>query len=367
VNRVVVLRLLPTLALCAAGGCLLYSDHINRAPESLHINTPTGHTRNMPITFTATASDPDQGVLSFDWSTSDLTVSTDCPATPTRDAMPPTTYTGSSFQVTPTELNHFCVWVIVSDTDGASTGPATLTAHADNSPPQVALLRQQPSGNALVEFPLYTDFRFSAANSRDIDGDQLSRTWDLVGFPDLSLAAMRSFNDHCAPSDPTDMAACFHADAPGGYQIAVTVADGVDAATQSVAVAVAGDAPPCLLAAGTDLPARSANPAEPQMFSVAVVDDGDPWPPANPSYGAPGFPTFTWKIRRNDGAWQSIAGTNRSTLDLVPGELSVGDHAEIRVEVSDRVPRSLGACGDNPTCAQVPNCAQRVTWTVNFQ
>ncbi|MES1210651.1 MAG: hypothetical protein ABUS79_32340, partial [Pseudomonadota bacterium] len=100
-------------------------------------------------------------------------------------------------------------------------------------------------------------------------------------------------------------------------------------------------------------------------FSVTAMDDGDPWPAADPSYATPGFPRFTWKLRRPGDDWQPVVDYVLPSLTLAAHELTVGDQLEVRVEIADRVPRSLAACADEPTCAlAAPDCKQRLTFVV---
>ena len=341
---------------------MVYTDKINRPPDSnVRIEGPIGTARNRPMQFIGHASDPDGDPLTFAWARSEGA----CPAAPTLAAMPPATGSSDSFEVTVATLDPFCVWLAVTDDSGAAAAvPAVLDAHAANSAPTAQLTRQQPGGNDLAAFPLYSDFRFSAAVSTDPDHDALTRTWSLAAFPDTSNAQLVA----CAPTAPTDLAMCFHADVPGAYALTLTVSDGV--ATSAIAattVTVADDAPPCLIGEGADLPARVSGTDESQTFSVTVADDGDPWPPADPSYAAPGKPTFAWRLRRDGGAWSDVTGYDLSSLTIAGGDLTIGETLDVRVEVADRLTRSLAACGDAPTCALAMGCAQRLTWTVRYQ
>jgi hypothetical protein len=310
----------------------------------------------MPITFLAMASDPDHDALSYQWTYDEGP----CVGAAPRSVLIPG---GSTFQVNHPALGPFCVWLRVSDPYGAASGLAFREATVVNAAPEVMLTVQQPGGNPLADFPLYSNFRISAAATRDVDQDPLTRHWSWVAFPDASATVLDAA---CAPTAPADLAACFHADVPGKYQLALEVSDGSLTGQNSVTVSVADDAPPCLRAPGSELPRRVADPAAAQQFSVTAADDGDPWPPANPSYAAAGFPVFAWRIRRNGGDAQTVAGTGLDTLPIAPGQFTVGDRAEITVEVADRKRRSLDGCGAAPTCELNPGCAQRATWTVEF-
>ncbi|MES1172094.1 MAG: hypothetical protein ABUL77_02565 [Bacteroidota bacterium] len=360
---------LPAVASWALGGCFLYTDPINRPPNQPQIVRTTGASLNMPFTFIAHGTDPDGDRLVFEWAKTAVDATHVCPAAPSAEMMPPPTSMGDTFVVDVSDLNTFCVWLRATDTSGAHSDPVTLPASAANAPPVAVLTRQQPGGNQLAAFPLFSTFRFSAAGSTDPDGDsvKLTRSWSLAAFPDK---AQPQFDGACALSDPADMAACFRADVPGSYRIVLVVGDGEDVSsipaeqsTKTATVVVAADAPPCLISDGTAV-RPGADPAMAQRFSVTVADDGDPWPRTDPGND---FPRFTWRIRTNGGPWQTAIGYG-ATVDLPPGQLSVGDRAEVRVEVADRVEtRSLSICGDAATCALVDGCAQRLTWTVDYQ
>lgn len=349
------IRWLSLAALAAQAGCLLYTKPINRPPTGVDISMPSGTGRNTALVFTAIATDPDGDVLSYQWAHDDGP----CAATGPRAPLQPG---GPTYTVTRVALGPFCVWLRVSDQYGASGELARRETGIANAAPVPALTVQQPSGNVGQAFPLYSDFRLSAAASQDADGDTLTRTWGFTSFPDVSAAVLRP----CAPTAPTDLAACFHADVPGSYQVALTVSDGALSAATSLTLQVAPDAPPCLRAAGTELPRRVVDPAEAFELSATIADDGDPWPPASPSYAAAGFPSFTWRIRRNGGVAQAVAGVGLATLPVAAGQFTVGDHVEITVEVADRQPRSLAACGDAPDCALTSGCAQRATWRMDY-
>lgn len=348
-------RWLSLAALAAQAGCLLYTKPINRPPTNVAISMPTGTGRNTALVFAAIATDPDGDVLSYEWAHDDGPCAATGPRAPLQTG-------GVTYTVTRAALGSFCVWLRVSDQHGASGELASRETGIANAAPVPALTVQQPGGNVGEAFPLYSDFRLSAAASQDADGDPLTRTWSFMTFPDVSAAVLRP----CAPTVPTDLAACFHADVPGTYQVALTVSDGALSASTSLTLQVATDAPPCLRAPGSEFPRRVVDPAEALDLSATVADDGDPWPPANPSYAAAGFPSFTWRLRRNGAAAQTVTGAGLATLPLAAGQFTVGDHVEITVEVADRQARSLAACGDAADCALVAGCAQRATWRMDY-
>ena len=358
-------RLLLVLACFGAGGCLLYDGPINRRPENVVITSLDVLTKGKMATFEASANDPDGDVLSWVWAYAPGV----CPAEVTAENMPaPSAMTGNWFQITPPDFSAFCIWAQATDSHGAAARvPAAKTMVPSNQAPQAVMTRQQPGGNANGPFPLFSDFRVSAAASSDPEGEPLTREWSWTSLPnDRSRPNLHS----CAPSDPVDMAACFHADEPGTYRLALTVSDGEKQTKTEASFLVAEDAPACLHSLADNVSVIPLDHTQAIAFAVTVTDDGDPYPPSQPSYATTGFPLFAWSLRRNGGAWQDIATYNFPTLTLAAEQAALGDVIDVRIEIADRahpLPRTLSSCQDQSICAVTPSCAQRLTWKVMYQ
>jgi hypothetical protein len=345
-------------------GCLLYTDRINSKP-SVHLVAPAGVLlRGQTVSIAANASDPDGDPLQFAW----YAVPGDCGAAPdaasaiaTSTSPPP-----FSFQLPADPTATYCVSVVVTDRYGA---PATdaLAITAGNHPPLAVIDVQVPSAqNVFGRYKLYSSFRLSRARSSDPDGDDITAaTWALVqfppGFPDPSLRP-------CAPASPPDLAVCLDVGAYAGtYVVSLVVDDGVAlSAPADVTLTVDPDLLPCI---GQTRPPVTASPlvmdpGETKTFSVAVIDDGSPYPrPVEQAQYTP--PLFTWSLSANGGPWRAADGYDGlEALTLAPGPYVSGDVVDVRVTVSDGVPHDAGAVCD-PACGTP--CAASATWRVQYR
>ncbi len=174
-------------------------------------------------------------------------------------------------------------------------------------------------------------------------------------------------------SRPNESAYTLTPDLAGTWTIEVTAIDSIGATSvEHIDVQVAADRPPCL-GSVTPLPAPASNTAivdVAQRFAVQVVDDdldifpapvGDPF--IHESH-------FAWSIQSplTNGVRQPIVGDRRSSIDIDPTQYHPGDVIELRVEISDRVTRTLACADGAATCSLNSNaCIQRQTWRLEVR
>lgn len=347
----------------AAPACL-FTDAINTSPrvDELALSPPMP-SRGQMVTVSASASDPDGDRLRYEWSSADgaCPVPLDPSLRPATEQMTET-YT---FTLDAQSNDGRCVWLLLSDVHGAYAVPRAIDVVPHNHAPVAVIDVQQPTRNTMGRYDLFSTFRLSGAASHDDDKDKLTLRWTLQA-PDAAVDARLS---PCAPTPPTDLVQCFSAgQQPGNYQVQLIVNDGVtDSAPAQVTLTVDPDSPPCIALTAPPVGASPLilDPAQAADFSVLnVQDDGDPFPAA--SEPTRGSATFSWKVRQNSGAWQTIAGfDNLATLSIAAGTYISGDQIDVRVEVFDRdVDHKLAACGDTPLCPLT--CPQRITWTGEY-
>jgi hypothetical protein len=238
----------------------------------------------------------------------------------------------------------------------------------------MAKLELSPPGPG--PFRLGTQFKVSAKGSTDADpgdADHFTYSW----APTFPAAANGNFGK-CV-DDMSEWFRCFTGDAPGQYQVSVTVSDtsgASDTASLPVPFQVLPDTMPCLGIAEPDATTIDPNPDFPTDFVVDTVDDDlDPFP--NPrSFNETA--KFDWFLDKRTAAPSAFAlvspNADVNKFTIAAGEFRVGDQARVRVQIRDRdTPRSQKAfelCGDDaPTCWSSPaeTCAQRRTWIVNFR
>jgi hypothetical protein len=208
-------RLGFAIAVAALGaGC--FTEPVNMSPSvRLHQDPPAPVFRGTPITYSATASDPDGDSYHLEWTQTDG----NCPDDFDLPSSWPTDKwrTDPNIQVTPQDTAPFCVWVKAVDRYGAAAVDASTTNPQDNAP--VAMLVLTSPDNA-PSFPARTHFVLSAQGSSDVDvGDTLSFTWTLKSSPSPTAMLIP-----CGGAPPGAIQ-CLDADAAGDYEVEVTVAD----------------------------------------------------------------------------------------------------------------------------------------------
>jgi hypothetical protein len=168
-----------------------------------------------------------------------------------------------------------------------------------------------------------------------------------------------------ASADPAVEAQELVPDLAGAWLVEVTARDPVGAtATVQRALVVTADRPPCL--------ATLAPPAGPLIFdrsrrfaALFVDDDLDPFPAAGG-----GAARFSWSVlapSRGPGR-QPLGGGAGNAVDLDPAAFSLGEIVELRVEVADRIARTLPCPDGDAACSIEGNaCTQRQTWRLEVR
>jgi hypothetical protein len=362
------------LALMAAG---CFTGPINRPPSVSIDPLETPALRRQAVMFHAQASDPDGDTPSLKWAFA--SGSGDCMVDP------PAAWTmsggdGRSYMV-PGEKTDvpFCVWVMATDSHGA-TFTASKGTDPQDQPPTAAIQIVSPDPVPIttsgVYYSLYSTFQLSPKLS-DPEGDSLmppQLVLDHTRAPG-SIAVLMP----CGPANGADQ--CFFADVQGEYDVSLTVADsfGKQGTAMPQKIIVLADQPPCIGSSDPDFlmspmvevtlsPPTNPKPDPLPSFTIhSVADDGAPWPP-----GPKGGPTFRWYVSTDDGQHFQFVDNDYPTLLLAStGDYKTGDIVKVRVEVSDRNPKNdmvLDGCDDkNDLCQAVPGCFQRVTWSVDFR
>lgn len=159
-------------------------------------------------------------------------------------------------------------------------------------------------------------------------------------------------------------------DAIGRWEVEVEVTDRSGASsTARIEIDVAADRPPCLAILAPAIPAMGDVLVldQPRRFAALLVsDDLDPYPStAGPPEGGA---VFQWSLQapsRGTGL-VVLAGAVGHAAELDPSTLQAGEQIELRVEVADRIARSLCAASA-ASCALAENCVQRQTWKMEVR
>jgi hypothetical protein len=346
-------------AAAAPGGCLLYTDPINSAPEEVTIVRPASLHAGKAARFTAWARDRDGDAMSFAWSRAERP----CAGAGPDDFGGP--QAGETLELTPRARQAFCLRLTATDEHGAAADAVTQLFEAENLAPQAGLELVSPAPRADV-FPLFTSFRLSAERSRDEDGDELKLEWRVRDGAGTAVAVVG-----CGTRQ-----ICFDAVSSGRYLAEVVVSDGPGQDRRELVLPVAEDRPACLEATEPTIGTETIVLVDerPRRFEVRQVsDDGHPFPP-----GPRGGPRFYWFTARGSEPWQrEPSPVDRASFDVGPAlfdDLRPGSRLRVRVEVRD--PEHDGAaaaavlrgeCGDRGVCEQPARCARWVSWTVELR
>jgi hypothetical protein len=361
--------------------CRLLTDPVNEAPKVEMRLTSGTITRGKPAVFSASAQDPDEEAarLRLQWFQRDGGA---CPTTlaEARAATEQPAREGPTFEKKPVVLGPFCVWVMVTDSEGARAFAGGRFDVINGAPKAVVRMLSSTSMMmttiASAEVPLFSEIQFSASGSEDPEGDPLRYQWDWRAPAGEPLPAACA----AATTPPGDQIKCWRFDRAGAYELELRVGD-MEAWSEPVMIGltVAADRLPCI---GRTEPPHSleryvADPTQPLTFRLLDVDDdGDPFPTVS---GGPPTGEVVWSYRvpgsPKDGEWRYFGSTTQTTFGFARDYFRYGDLVEVRVDYRDRVPAHAPAttCGDDaPTCpprmeSSEATCRQRVLWKVSLQ
>ena len=360
------------LVCLAAQGCVLFTSPVN-SPPTVKISPLSGPVfRGQKVQLSAEVSDPDGGRVNLEWTTSMGA----CPEPLDVSQRPTTMPVGGSdadptfsLALQPGDPATLCVWVLATDAQGATAVAARSISSQDRAPVAVIEVLAPTTKTAGGLFELYSVFHLSAAKSHDPDGDVvLDPQFEVTSFPPAAMPTPKLVP--CPAAAPSDFLECLDVGGfAGTYTISLTVSDGLmrsDPATAIAMLTVDEDHPACV--SGTD-PASDASPvvldpSEAKTFTVEqILDDGAPLP--TPADGAHVPPTFAWKVRRNAGAWQPIAGYDHvNAFTVTENTYATGDVVDVSATISDGVAVHLQPACD-PRCPA--GCPQSAQWTVEYR
>lgn len=356
-------------AASSSAACTFYTDDINGRPiASIAVETTGPHHLNDSIRFSASASDDPGGArkaLVAQWRAyyCDDPQGSSCPDELDQND-------GSVFEpftVAVEQKRPIKVTLTVRDQRGA-VDVDSLMVEIDNQAPTLSLQLQGYELGGAYPVGTWIDV---LAQTDDPDGDTPSLTWELFP-PDGAVDGNYGWGPVSAYQVP---AYRLEPDVPGLWNVRVTADDG-DGGTleRTVPILVAADAPPCIasiepaVAGGTyilgaDEPAR--------RFGVqSVTDDLDRYPPPADPGDFLGEATFRWLVASPDtgGAFVEVTGLEAADYLVDPAGFAPGDRLSIRVEVADRIDRTL-PCADTEDTCSIDNdgCLQRVTWGVEIR
>ncbi len=361
---------LAALAVAASSvACTFYTDGINGRPVAgLSKQTAGPHHLHDSITFSAAASDDPGGArkaLVAQWRAyyCDDPQGSSCPDELDQDD-------GSIFEpftVTVGEKRPIKVTLTVRDERGA-VNVNSLMVEIDNQDPTLALQLQGYELGGAYPMGTWIDV---LAQTDDPDGDLPTLTWELFP-PDNAVNGNYGWGpvtDYQVPAYRLEP------DVPGLWNVRVTADDG-DGGTieKTVPILVVADAPPCIASiepavAGGTYVLGAGEP--PRRFGVqAVTDDLDRYPaPADPGDFL-GEATFRWLVASPDtgGAFVEVSALEAADYLLDPAGFAPGDRLSIRVEVADRIDRTLPCDDTDDSCSiEGDGCLQRVTWGVEIR
>jgi hypothetical protein len=261
--------------------------------------------------------------------------------------------------------------VHVEDTYGApALQDPELTVDVANHPPAITFQVGTPG-------PPGAPTRITArATDEDDTLDRLTFVdWAITAQPFPSDGALTFVDDNSDNPDRVSADEIYDLlpDAEGTWEVSVTVEDPLGIQTvETQPVLIGTDQPPCIAdvfpaapPAGNTMPLDMLRRFE----VVNVEDDLDLYPapdPDDPFYGAA---TFTWSLASpGSGGYQVIAGAIDHAYELDPAAYDPGDAVFLRVEIADRIARTLPCPPGDLTCAidpaADPPCVQRLTWAL---
>lgn len=355
-----------------ASGCF-YVDPINERPSAEIVRDGV----TLPLRGGATGvhaiySDPDGDAPTYAWSVAACSAggaTCDEPyLTGTTEALPiPVPVTRADHA---SSVQALAIHLDVTDSHGAHARPGQdLVLDVQDAAPMVAV---QYSGFYPATYPVTLPITvFAMKSDPDDDPSNVTLTWEL--FPaDGSDPIARTWTQ--LPPDTQHPAVEQYTlvpDVDGLWTVRVTATDGQGMTShEDVAILVAADRPPCLGTMDPGMVAGTIVVDAARRFSVLAVDDDINIYPAPPSGSILKSAGFHWSLASPvTGGVLAPLGTDAANVVIDPAPYAPGDQLDLRVEISDAVPRTLPCSPDVASCAidGGTTCFQRQTWHLEIR
>jgi hypothetical protein len=354
-------------------GCF-YRDDINQRPSAdIHPTSSNPVFRNDTVVLDSIVTDPDSVITNVLWQVFTCTDAVDLAGGCDADSFDTDVMPELTFMVPPNRLDGVTptralrVLLDAQDEYGALARPQQeLVIPVDDHAPDLDL-RQLAAHDGVVDSHVKLFVEVT-----DPDDSPNAVTVDFTVDPPIPNA---DFGFDPLPPQQTDpqhliLGRSLLPHDTGDWTVHVTATDPLGQMTQKdFALVVGPDLPGCITA-----PSPIASPTESiplvqaTQFQVPIViDDLDVYPPqADQDLGVA---SFAWSIKNpGSGSFEDLPTFGNAT-SLDPASYTPGDVVELRVEIGDRVDRTM-CPASQPTCAldaARPDCFQRVTWTVNVK
>jgi hypothetical protein len=365
--------LLSTLLMA---GCF-YTDRINQRPgiEIVQTSDDLVYRKSM-VTLLATDDDPEDHVVFKQWHAHACTDAT-LPDNAGCDMVPFQTGNLDNFIFevpstradTTTPVQTVRVVLEAQDDYGAIARPfQELLIPIANHLPYLDL-RMAPRYEYLVDTPIDL---FVAVTDADDAPASVQVEWKV--YTPMNQPAYTLVDVDVPDPDPLalQLGKLFTPKGNGKWTIEVTATDPLGGGdVKQFEMQVDLDGPPCLAQwAPITAPSGSALPmTEPTLFRINVVTDVlDPFPTI-PGDAQLGTTRFSWSIKPPGSSTRDALSVTSNQAALDPANYQPGDIVELRVEIQDRIPRTI-TCADNlDTCSMTSDndCLQRLTWRVEVR
>jgi hypothetical protein len=360
------------------GGCF-YTDSINQRPSIDIRQTSSDEVyRGSMVALEAESDDPEGHVVFYGWRAYACTDAETLPSgeRPNCDQVP--------FHTGVLEKTEFAVPVARVD-EAVPVEAVLVILQAQDDYGAVARPDQQlviPVGNHPPELEVTMRTRYGFVVDTPID------LYAKVGDPDDGAASVtltyKLFTPMNQPSSDIQPVAVDDPEAPtylqegwqfrpkgeGRWEFQLSATDPLGAITdKSLVIDVVPDHAPCL-AQWAPIAAPSSTTewpmTDPTLFQVKVVkDDLDPYPTV-PGFAELDTTKFSWSLKQPGASTRTPLGATGNAVSLDPANYAPGDIVELRVEIADRVPRTINCADDQLTCSVIADnaCIQRLTWRV---
>lgn len=359
------------LALIALSTGCFYVDDINQRPSIAIVNNSSDTVfRGQTVELDASGNDPENQQIAYHWRVYACTDATDpasCDHDPLQTSLQPSVMFKVPTKRTDVDVTTASIRVDLEGADdhGATAVPSqTLVMPVGDAAPELEV-RKEAHATYVVNTPVGLFAKYT--DSDDLLTD-LGIQWDV-----FSPAVGDTFTLVDTPADATDpqhlqRAKIFTPQAIGSWDVQVTITDPEGmTAIGHIPVEVTPDLPPCIAQYEPLAPLADGTPPLPisaaTRFSIPqVTDDLDGFP-------SPGTTGFAWSLKAPGASGFADLHVAGNSVELDPATYTPGDDLELRVDITDRVSRSLTCAVDDLTCAVVAgsSCIQRLTWRVEIR